>query len=269
MSALRLSSSGWFARRRVAPLARGVPAPRLEGFTDAQIAFAARAWTMRAEEEHHSAAVFADMVSLLVDADVPLDLLATLNLVVADELRHAELCTEVAARLRTTAPRSRPLPRGEPPRTAEERRARGLDIVLVEGAIGETISSALFAAGRRAAEEPCTRAALSCVLRDEVLHARTFWEALDALRCTWTDADRARLHARARSVLGALERDRIVPVMRRLERGEPFDPAWAALGVLAPERRVEAFYGAVERRVVPRLDRLGLEGARAWSDRYR
>ena len=60
-----------------------------------------------------------------------------------------------------------------------------------------------------------------------------------------------------------------LPALRRLEAGEPFDPAFAALGVLAPDARVDAFYAAVEHLVVPRLTALGLDGARAWSERYR
>jgi hypothetical protein len=36
-----------------------------------------------------------------------------------------------------------------------------------------------------------------------------------------------------------------VPVRRCLEAGTPFDPACAALGVLAPEARVEAFYAPI------------------------
>jgi hypothetical protein len=58
------------------------------------------------------------------------------------------------------------------------------------------------------------------------------------------------------------------PALRRLHAGERFDPALGALGVLSPEARVEAFYTAVERLVVPRLTRLGLDGAAAWNDRY-
>jgi hypothetical protein len=37
---------------------------------------------------------------------------------------------------------------------------------------------------------------------------------------------------------------------------------------LAPEARVEAFYDAVENLVLPRLTRLGLDGAVAWRDSY-
>jgi hypothetical protein len=95
--------------------------------------------------------------------------------------------------------------------------------------MGETISSALFAAGRRAAEEPCARAALGQILRDEAMHAHRFWALLDALG----DAhDKGQLHAVAARALGAIERTQIVPVLQRLARGAPFDPAWAALGVL-------------------------------------
>jgi hypothetical protein len=40
-------------------------------------------------------------------------------------------------------------------------------------------------------------------------------------------------------------------------------PSWAC----SPPR-VEAFYAAIERLVIARLTRLGLDGARAWRDRY-
>jgi hypothetical protein len=39
--------------------------------------------------------------------------------------------------------------------------------------------------------------------------------------------------------------------------------------VLHPEARVEAFYTAIERLVLPRLTRLGIDGQLAWKERYR
>lgn len=80
---------------------------------------------------------------------------------------------------------------------------------------------------------------------------------------------RAAFQREASAGLAACERQAAVPAMRWLERRLPFDPAYAELGVLHPEARVEAFYAAVERLVVPRLTRVGLDGARAWSNRYR
>jgi hypothetical protein len=132
--------------------------------------------------------------------------------------------------------------------------------------MGETISAALFTAGRRAAEEPQAREALAEILRDEAMHARRFWGLLDALRAPH-DGDH--LHAVASRALGVIERTQIVPALQRLVKDAPFDAAWAALGVLPPEARVEAFYGAVEKRVVPELDARGLDGTRAWNTRYR
>ena len=65
-----------------------------------------------------------------------------------------------------------------------------------------------------------------------------------------------------------MEQQIAAPALKRLDAGIAFQPAYAELGVLAPEARVEAFYAAVERLVIPRLARLGLDGARAWRDRY-
>jgi hypothetical protein len=39
--------------------------------------------------------------------------------------------------------------------------------------------------------------------------------------------------------------------------------------VLPFATRIEAFYFAIERLVVPRLQRLGLDAPRAWRERYR
>jgi hypothetical protein len=255
---------GRFARRD----AEGLPPLAIAPYSAEQVAFAAGAWTMRAEQEHHSAAVFADALAFLADADVPLDVLASLSRIVTDEIAHTELCATVARRFGAPEPRCEPLPRPPPPSTPQERRSRGLEIVAMEGAIGESVSSALFLAGQRDAREPCTKAALGAILRDEVVHARTCWDVLAVLVPGLDDAARARLRDHVRRGLGAFERTSILPALQRLERGDPFDPGWAALGTLHPERRVEAFYGALERRALPRLDALGLDGRGAWRDRF-
>lgn len=241
--------------------------PAFPRYTREQIAFAARAWTMRAEEERRSAAVFADLLGLLADANVPLDAVRDVHGIMGDELHHADLCASMAITLGAPKPASRPLWRtGQAPTTREERGSRALEIVLVEGAIGETISSALFGAGWRATVEPHARAALARILRDEVTHSRRFWRLLDALRL---DGDDEHLHGVAARGFALIEQTQMVPVLTRLKNGEPFEDAWAELGVLRPEARVEAFYAAIERRVVPALNARRLDGERAWAGRYR
>jgi hypothetical protein len=80
---------------------------------------------------------------------------------------------------------------------------------------------------------------------------------------------RSRLQREASRGLAGLEEQIAVPALRWLEAERPFDPAYAALGVLAPEVRVEAFYLAIETLILRRLTAVGLDGDRAWQDRYK
>lgn len=227
----------------------------------------ADAWTLRSEEERRSAAIFSDLLALLIDGDVPLGVLAEVHAIVGDEIRHARMCADMAHALGAPAPLTRVLPRvGPEPVTAGERRRRAMEIVLIEGAIGETISSALFAAGRRSTEDARARATLSRILEDEAQHARSFWTILDELM---TPGDTEHLRSVVGEALGAIEQMQVVPSLESLARGDPFDPRWAALGVLAPSARVDAFYGAMERRVLPGLVARGIDGEAAWEARYR
>jgi hypothetical protein len=95
------------------------------------------------------------------------------------------------------------------------------------------------------------------------------WTGLAALWPTLTSSQRAAVQREAAHGLAACERNIALPAMRWLEGRQPFEPAYAALGVLHPESRVEAFYFAVEKLVVPRLTRIGLDGPLAWKSRYR
>jgi hypothetical protein len=186
-----------------------------------------------------------------------------------DEIAHARLCAAVGARLGADRPpydarrvRARLAPLADP-------LLRACALVLVEVAMGETVSMAMFRAGRRAAVEPLTRAALERILADEVRHQRLGWSALAAWWPALQDVTREALQDEARAGLGGMEQTIAAPALLRLDAGAPFEPAYAALGVLEPEARVEAFHVAVERLVVPRLTRIGLDGERAWRDRYR
>ena len=258
-------------RRRAATAAIDLPPPALAGYTAAQLAFARQAWPMRAAEELRSALVFraAHRAARAVGGALWAGFGATLARTVGDELRHARLCLTVGAALGAPPPVWDRTPLRARLTALPAPRVRAGALLLVEAAIGETVSSLLFRAGRRAAVEPLTRAALSSILGDEVRHARLGWAALAALWPALELPERAALQGEAAAGLGGLERAIALPALRRLDAGERFNPAHAALGVLAPEARVEAFYQAVERLVLPRLSRLGLDGEAAWRERYR
>lgn len=246
-----------------------LPEPALEYFTAAQIRFAASAWPMRAAEELRSALIFRALGRAVSAIETSSTWLPRFASAARDEIGHTKLCVAVGQQLGAPAPSYDCKPVRLRLSGLPDPVHRAMSLLIVEVAIGETISTELFKAGRSAAVEPLTRAALGSILRDEVRHSRLGWTSTTALWSALSDRRREALELEITHQLGAFERQIAVPSLRRLEAGEPFDPAYAALGVLPPEVRVEAFYSAVEGLVVPRLNRLGMDGNRAWRRRYR
>jgi hypothetical protein len=246
-----------------------LPPPVLSAYSDAQLRFATAAWPMRAAQELRSALIFRALARAARQTLVSDPWPARFESAVRDEVRHSRLCATVGRRVGAAAPDYDARPVRARLASLPDPRLRVLSLLLVEVAIGETISMYLFRAGRRGSIEPLTRAALGSILGDEVRHQRLGWAGLAALWPTLARDLRDAAQREAAMGLAWCERNTAVPAMRWLERKEPFDPAYAALGVIHPEARIEAFYFAVERFVIPRLTRLGLDGARAWSQRYR
>jgi hypothetical protein len=270
LSLLRRSASAYLGRREGAPLSASLPAPELSRYAPSQVAFAARAWTLKAEEEYRSAAVFSEIVAGCLQIGAPLDLLAALARIVQDEIAHAALCFDLSVRFGAPAPAAA-LSRVQARLAAHapDRERQALSLLVFEGAVGETVSAALFRAGRRGAREPCARAALSAILRDEARHGHVCWNAAAELLPGCSAEVRALLERDVSRSFGAFEQGAALPALQRLEAGEEVDPALVELGVIPLEVRVEAFYHAIETIALPRLSRLGFDARRAWEERYR
>jgi hypothetical protein len=247
---------------------RAVPGPRLQPYTPAQVAFARDAWPLRAAEELRSALIFRALAQASGRSPICAGWRDQFVAAAHDEVFHAQLCAAIGARTGAPLPAYDAGPVHARLALLAEPTQRASALALVEVAIGETISLALFRAGRRAAREPLARAALERILSDEVRHQRLGWAAVTAWWPALAPNQREHLQEQARTSLGAMEQQIAAPALRRLEANVAFDPRYAELGVLSPESRVDAFYAAVERLVIPRLTRLGLDGARAWRDRY-
>jgi hypothetical protein len=244
-------------------------APVLASYTEAQIRFAVASWPLRAAEELRSALIFRALSLAARACGMPEPWPARFADASRDEIRHARLCATVADRLGAEPPRYNASPVRGRLAALPDALLRCASLLLVEVAIGETISMCLFRAGRRSATEPLTRAALSLILRDEARHQRLGWTGFEAVWPMLSGPLRESTQREAARGLAGCERQIAAPAMQWLQRREPFDPAYAALGVLNPEVRVETFYWAVERLVLPRLARIGIDGQRAWSERYR
>jgi hypothetical protein len=245
-----------------------LPAGDWSRFDQVDLAVAAEAWSARAAQERCSASVFATIAAGLVTLPVPLPLLAALARIVDDQIRHAALCRQLARELGRddadddlAAAERRLHPPGRSPASA------ALSLLLAEGAVGETLSAATFAATRAAAREPRTRSALSHILRDQARHARTCWETL-AVLASQAAAERTQLAADLSHELGVVEMHSVFPALKRIEAGDFGTPSTAALGILAPDKRAEVFYANLEGKVFARLQRLGIDGPAVWASRY-
>ncbi|MBV9948145.1 MAG: ferritin-like domain-containing protein, partial [Myxococcales bacterium] len=154
--------------------------------------FARAAWPMRAADELRSARIFRALARAARTARIPEPWPARFADALRDELRHTRLCTELGRRFGADPPNHDARPVRSRLEALRDPVGRVVSLLLVEVAIGETISTMLFHAGRRRAVEPLTRAALAAILRDEARHQRLGWDALGVVWPDLSDEQRAR-----------------------------------------------------------------------------
>jgi hypothetical protein len=257
--------------RSIADLSRAadLPEPALSDFSPDQLRFAASAWPLRAAEERRSALVFGALAQAARTLGVSEAWLSRFAAAARDESRHARLCAAVGAAFQAPPPRYD----SDAVRTRLQQlmdlTQRTFGLLMIEVAIGESLSVRYFATASDGARETLTKTVLTGITRDETRHAELGWDALHALWSKLAGEQLEWLHEELRLGLASLEHGSAIPALRRLESGEPFDPVWGELGVLAPELRVELFYSSIELDVLPRLSRLGLDAQAAWRGRHR
>lgn len=139
----------------------------------------ARIWTERSAAEQRAALLFTLVArDLLVDGAIP-EVLELATRAVHDELRHVEVCRQVASRYAgSEVPWPAPEPAPEPGfRDAPPDLTRVLHVVG-NTSIAESVGAAFLQVCRADAEGPLVRAALQTLLRDDVGHARIGWAHL-------------------------------------------------------------------------------------------
>jgi len=185
--------------------------------------------------EHASAAAFARFVLQLAGLAAPPALVRDAALAAADEVRHAELCFTLAARISgvTWGPEPLPLDGVLDARSL----ASVIREVIVEGCIGVASRQLELATDAE------TRRALERIAEDEARHAELAWRFLrwaidvggrEAQACARHTFDSAtRTHARA-------------PDLGRVDV-----EAWRAHGRLSPRERDDAVEGALSEVILP------------------
>lgn len=224
---------------------------------------ASRLWEDRAVQEMHSLALFTELTAQLHLLGAPLDWSGAFARMIADEVRHADLCLRMCEALgRPVAPKIDPehlhlLP-------ASSRRAQVRRTIVAAFCIGETVSGHMFRSALKAATVPLARDVVTAIVIDETFHGELGWE-LGALLMR----NDGSAFAEERIALAA----DLPHLFRHYTKlcGAARGPAWARaeppvaegpnFGTLSATGYARAFFEAMESDVVPGLVAIGLPEA--------
>jgi hypothetical protein len=150
--------------------------PTIAALSVAERRVAVGVWHGRAEAELRASGSFEHIAGELVAASASPDLVALARRAVADELRHATICWQVACAFAGTAlPAPRRLPVKIPALVGASERLRRILHVIGMSCLNETTGSAFLEVCRDGARGPLVCTALHELLTDEIDHARLGW----------------------------------------------------------------------------------------------
>lgn len=128
-------------------------------------------WSVRIVDEHRSAVRFTEVLRWLLELDAPYPMLAAMQRLIGDELRHARLCARLAAgfgpidRLRIDLGGL-----GWPVSKGQSAAENALEVIVRELVIGEGESLACLKAYRRATTDRACQTVLDVLITDEARH---------------------------------------------------------------------------------------------------
>jgi hypothetical protein len=239
-------------------------------FEPTPLAEAASVWRERARQEYASLALFTQLASQVHLLGAPLDWSGALARMIADEVRHTELCARFAEALEPGGAIVLDETGLHLPVAAATLRAHVRGTVLAALCIGETISGRIFRECLRAATVPLARDVVRTIVDDETFHGRVGWELLALLMRGEGDATfeaerdalaagLADLFAHYRGVCGAGHDEAWTREPDRAPEAPNF-------GTLTERRYARCFWDGMRDDVVPALVECGLpEASAAWA----
>ena len=151
-----------------------------EGYAEAEVVAARKAWTGAAFQEFRTGAACAATLRALIEARAPLDLIAVASRFPLDELVHVELCSRLAQALGGGAELAyKPNELIEDFAEVEDPVLRCSHLVMAYFCVGEALSIPLLHGTAKAATHPLVKAVLERIVRDEADHGTFGWAWLD------------------------------------------------------------------------------------------
>lgn len=226
---------------------------------------AAGLWRDRAVQEMHSLALFTELMLQLHLLGAPLDWSGAFARMIADEVRHTDLCIRMCDALgRPAAPeidpaRLRLLADVSP-------RAHVRHTIVAAFCIGETISGHMFRRALKAANVPLAREVVAAIVVDETFHGELGWE-LGALLMRRDgpefEAERELLAGELAELFRHYAHLCCAAGGPTWARSEPEVDDGANFGTMTRAGYARAFFDAMESDVVPGLVAIGLPEAEA------
>jgi hypothetical protein len=238
-------------------------------YADDDLDRAADLWLTRAVQEMHSLALFTELASQLHLLGAPLDWSGAFARMIADEVRHTDLCMRMCEALgRPASPEIDPaglhlLAQASP-------RAHVRQTIVAAFCIGETISGHMFRRALKATDVPLAREVVSAIVVDETFHGELGWE-LGALLMRSDGPAFAAERTKLASELPILFRHfaNLCCASRgpTWARSEPAVDEGPNFGNLSYAGYARAFFDSMESDVVPGLVAIGLpEADKAYAD---
>lgn len=237
-------------------------------YAEADLARAAALWLTRAKQEMFSLALFTELTSQLHLLGAPLDWSGAFARMIADEVRHTDLCMRMCEALgRPSEPTIEPEHLHLLHPTAPRGHVRST--VVAAFCIGETVSGRMFRRAHRAADVPLARDVVAAILADETFHSELGWELGALLMRADGDAferEREALAAELPKLFAHYAHLCCAAAGPSWARSEPEVDPGPNFGTLSDAGYARAFFDGMEEDVVPGLAAIGLpEAEAAWS----
>ncbi len=222
---------------------------------------AALLWRTRAVQELHSLTLFTELAAHVQLLGAPLDWSGAFARMIADEVRHTDLCMRMCEAFgRPAAP--------EVDADALHHEVAGASLrehvrqmLVAAFCIGETLSGRMFRRALRAATVPLAREVVSAILVDETFHGEFGWEAGALLMREADPGERDRLAGELPGLFAHFARLCLATRGPEWARGEPEAQPEPNFGTLTDAGYARAFFDGMEEDVVPGLVAIGLPEA--------